>query len=57
MGIAPLLLLPPQTLTHEWHPSLDYVLRKGWALLTPVPLAEPTMVTEIVAEKGSPSAA
>jgi hypothetical protein len=57
MGIAQLLLLPPQTLTHEWHPSRDYVLRKGWALLTPVPLAEPTMVTEMVAEKGSPSAA
>ena len=35
---------------------LDYVLRKGWPLLTPVPLAGPTIVAE-VAEKESPSAA
>ncbi len=35
---------------------LDYVLRKGWPLLTPVSLAGPTMVAE-VAEKESPSAA
>jgi len=35
MGIAPLLMLSPQTLTHEWHPSRDYVLRRDG--LAPVP--------------------
>jgi Kef-type K+ transport system membrane component KefB len=35
---------------------LDYVLRNGWPLLTPVPPAEPTILAE-VAGKESPSAA